>query len=133
MKVYLASPFFNAEERQRVKKVAEYYRNLGWEVYVPMEHEVENAWDLPNHVWGNRVFSADVKAIRECDLVVAILNYGMRDDAGTCWEIGFAYGIKKPVELIVDNTLQSIMLMNSTFNTLDIETMKLNKRYIEQK
>lgn len=133
MKIYLASPFFTIEERTRVKKVAEHFRNLDWDVYIPMEHEIEDAWNLPNHAWGRKVFAEDVKAIRECDLVVAIVNYGMRDDAGTCWEIGFAYGINKPIELVIDSTLQSLMVMNSASCTLDIETLALNQRLIEQK
>jgi len=133
MKIYLASPFFNSVERKRVRKVAERFRKHGYEVYVPMEHEVENAWDLPNHIWGQKVFEADVKAIRECDKVVAILNYGMSDDAGTCWEIGFAYGLNKPILLFVDNSLQSLMVMNSVEATFDVETLRLNEVFIEQK
>ena len=133
MKIYLASPFFNSAEKARVKKIANIYRNLGHEVYVPMEHQIENAWGLPNHVWGKRVFEEDTKAIRECDKVIAILNYGMSDDAGTCWEIGFAYGINKPVTLFTDNSLQSLMVMNSIEATYDIEALKQNDKFIEQK
>ena len=133
MKIYLASPFFNSVERKRVQKIAELYRNMGHEVYVPMEHEVENAWDLPNHIWGSKVFADDVNAIRECDRVIAILNYGMTDDAGTCWEIGFAYGLNKPIILYTDNSLQSLMVMNSICETYDIETLNFNEKYIEQK
>ena len=124
MKVYLASPFFSAYERKRVKKVAEYYRNLNYEVYVPMEHEVANAWNISNQMWGNKVFEADVKAIRECDMVVAILNCGMTDDAGTCWEIGFAYGLNKPIIGVIDNRLQSIMTINAFTEVVAIEDMK---------
>lgn len=133
MKFYLASPFFNSVERKRVQTIAKHYRDMGHEVYVPMEHEIDNAWDLSNHIWGNKVFVDDVNAIRECDKVIAILNYGMTDDSGTCWEIGFAYGLNKPIILYTDNSLQSLMVMNSICETYDIGTLKCNEKYIEQK
>jgi nucleoside deoxyribosyltransferase len=127
MKIYLASPFFNQEERENVIKVATQWRNAGHEVYVPMEHEIENAWSLPNNVWANRVFEEDVKAIRECDRVLAI-TYGMIDDAGTSWEIGFAYGIEKPVDVIaVNKTTYSLMVYQSCDEVLDIDSTFLKK------
>jgi len=57
----------------------------------------------------------------------------MSDDAGTCWEIGFAYGLNKPILLFVDNSLQSLMVMNSVEATFDVETLRLNEVFIEQK
>lgn len=123
MKIYLASPFFLSHERKRVEKVANFYRSMGHEVYVPMEHEVENAWSLSNKEWGKAVFAEDTKAIRECDWVVAILSYGMTDDAGTCWEIGFAHALEKKIILVVDNRLQSLMVMSCADRIIDIDSL----------
>ena len=120
MKVYLASPFFNEIERNNVIRMAKYIRERGHEVYVPMEHEIENAWDLPNNVWASKVFQEDVKAINESDFVVAI-TYGMTDDAGTSWEIGYAYGIHKPVQVVaVNKTTYSLMVYQSATSCIDI-------------
>lgn len=97
-KIYLASPLFTEYEREQVRQIAEALRADGNEVYVPMEHEIENAWSMSNADWGKAVFDEDVKAIRECDQVVCIY-YGLYSDSGTAWECGFAYGIGKPVVL----------------------------------
>ena len=123
MKIYLASPFFLSHERKRVEKVVDFFRDMGHEVYVPMEHEVENAWSLSNKDWGKAVFEEDIKAIRECDWVVAILSYGMSDDAGTCWEIGFAHALEKKIILVIDNRLQSLMTMSCADRIIDIDTL----------
>lgn len=97
-KIYLASPLFTEYEREQVRQVAEVLRADGNEVYVPMEHQIENAWEMSNADWGKTVFDADVAAIRNCDQVVCIY-YGLYSDSGTAWECGFAYGIGKPVVL----------------------------------
>ena len=95
-KIYIASPLFTDEERRKVRDIAERMRDRGHQVYVPMEQHVENAWDLPNHVWAKRVFEEDVKAIDEADLVL-VLYYGLYSDSGTAWECGYAYAKGKQV------------------------------------
>lgn len=98
-KIYLASPLFTEYERENVRKYAKYYRDLGWTVYVPMEHQIENAWDMPNHEWARKVFEEDVKAIDDSDRIV-VLYYGLYSDSGTAWEQGYAYAKGKSVEVI---------------------------------
>ena len=121
MTLYLASPLFTNYEREMVKKVASMLRACGHQVYVPMEHQIENAWELSNAEWGKRVFEADVKAIRECDQVFCIY-YGLYSDSGTAWECGFAYGIGKPVQLYdLANNEVSLMMINGSVNKIDFE------------
>lgn len=108
-KIYLASPLFTEYEREQVRQIAEALRADGNEVYVPMEHEIENAWSMSNADWGKAVFDEDVKAIRECDQVVCIY-YGLYSDSGTAWECGFAYGIGKPV-VLYDAASDEVSLM----------------------
>lgn len=50
--IYLAGPLFNQTQQDRIRKVATILRNKDNEVYVPMEHTVDNAYGLPNNVWG---------------------------------------------------------------------------------
>lgn len=119
MKIYLASPLFTEFERNNVATTAQYLRSKSHQVYVPMEHTVENAWDLENHDWAKRVFDEDVNAIRECDEVYCIY-YGLYSDSGTAWECGFAYGIGKPVKLIDNsNDEVSLMMVNGAQNPSD--------------
>lgn len=119
MKIYLASPLFTEHEKDAVRATAIYLRNFGDEVYVPMEHTIKNAWDMPNAEWGKKVFEEDIKAIQECD-VVFCLYYGLYSDSGTAWECGYAYGIGKPVHLYdCANKEVSLMVINGAENAND--------------
>ncbi|MBQ7977665.1 MAG: hypothetical protein IJ301_03670 [Clostridia bacterium] len=51
MKIYLASGFFTEETRKTVILIAHNLRGAGHKVFVPMEHEIENAWNKPNRQW----------------------------------------------------------------------------------
>jgi len=84
MKIYLASPLFTDYEKQKVKEVATSLREH-YEVYVPMEHQVDDAWKKANWIWAREVFEEDIKQIQECDFVVCIY-YGLYSDSGTAWE-----------------------------------------------
>lgn len=123
---YLASPFFEGEARENAMKVSEWFRSEGYEVFVPMEHKVPNAWDLPNHEWGREVFKSDIKNLKACSAVVC-LSYGRISSAGTNFEAGYAYGIGKPV-IVVEMpgvTLMSLMLSNGSHAVLNgIEALK---------
>ena len=113
-KIYLASPFFNNDELVLYRNAILQLRNAGYEVYAPQEHEIENAWDLSNEDWARAVYLADVKAIRDCD-VVMVLNFGMYSDSGTAWEAGYAFAMKIPTIHILcggENTTYSLMMMN---------------------
>lgn len=116
MKVYLASPLFTDYEREKIVALAEFMRENGNEVYVPMEHTIENAWSYTNAEWAKKVFEEDVKAIQECDEVWCIY-YGLYSDSGTAWECGYAYGIGKPVYLVDrSNDEVSLMVVNGARN-----------------
>ena len=114
-KIYLASPWFKNNERVMYHEILQKMRALGLTVYAPVEHEIENAWDLSNPEWGRKVFEADVKAIDDCD-EVWVLNFGMYSDSGTAWECGYAYGIGKTVRQLVygfgEDKTYSLMMIN---------------------
>lgn len=114
-KIYLASPWFKDNERTMYRAILDKMRAEGHEVYAPIEHEVPNAWDLPNDVWGREVFNADIDAIKNCD-EVWVLNFGMYSDSGTAWECGYAYGIGKTVRQLVyglgEDKTYSLMMIN---------------------
>lgn len=98
-KIYLASPFFTERQRDTVSKIANILRAAGNEVFVPMEHKIEDAWSYSPREWAEKVFSMDLDAIRSCDVVVA-LYYGLNSDTGTAFEIGYAYASLIPVHVI---------------------------------
>ena len=122
MKIYLASPFFNSEELEYYTFAIQALRSAGYEVYVPQEHEVENAWSLSNHVWAKKVFIEDIRAIEDAE-VVMVLNWGMYSDSGTAWEAGYAYALKKQVIQVLcgkENATYSLMTIGGCNKTVDI-------------
>ena len=108
-KVYLASPFFDDAELERVDKVKEILDSKGLEVFSPKEHQNEHL-EFGSIEWRKATFENDVKHIDWCDVVVAIIGKGNYDDSGTAWELGYAYATNKPV-VLVNITGETINLM----------------------
>jgi len=124
MNIYIASPLGNEnvdikEKRGNLSKAIEFLRSKGYDVYVPIEHPLEHAWDWPNDEWGLQVFRNDINAITECDFMV-VLNYGrLETSGGTIFEQGFAYGIGKKVLLVeMTDNVQSLMVANGRYATV---------------
>lgn len=93
MKIYLAGPLFNEPERVFNHRIAEILRESGYEVWLPQENfpaAVESEEEK------KRVFEADLKALKSCELVVAVLE-GECIDSGTVFEVGYAYARGIPV------------------------------------
>lgn len=108
-RIYLASPFFDDIELDRVNKVRDILRSKGLDVFVPMEHQHKEL-EFGSLEWRDATFKSDVKHIDEADVVVAVNCKGNYDDAGTMWEIGYAYAKNKPV-ILVNTTGETINLM----------------------
>lgn len=108
-KIYLASPFFDEAELERVDKVKEILDSKGLEVFSPKEHQNEHL-EFGSIEWRKATFENDVKHIDWCDVVVAIICKGNYDDSGTAWELGYAYATNKPV-VLVNITGETINLM----------------------
>lgn len=109
MKIYLASPFFDEVEVKRMETVRDILREKKLDVFVPNEHQHKEL-EFGSMEWRKATFNSDVSAIDEADIVVAVNSKGNYDDAGTMWEIGYAYATKKPV-VLVNLTGDTINLM----------------------
>lgn len=123
-KVYLASPFFNDKERGIMQATLAALRVQYKEVYAPFEHTIPNAWDMSNKAWGKAVFTEDIEAIKQAD-VVYVIDHGHYSDAGTAWECGFAYGLgKEVIHCAVDMTATySLMMANGcSMSSTDFNT-----------
>ena len=118
LRLYVAASLSD-DKRPFMYNTVERLRELGHNVYAPIEHVVENAWDWPNAEWGLQVFRNDVNAIKDADFVI-VLTWGRLDtSSGTTWEQGFAYGIGKKVILVeMDDSVQSLMVANGRFATV---------------
>ena len=89
-KIYLASPFFNSEETNKLEIVKTILRDKGLDVFVPNEHQNPQL-EFGSLEWRAATFKSDVDAIDNCDVMVAINCQGNYDDAGTMWEIGVCF------------------------------------------
>ena len=107
-KIYLASPFFDEKEIERMEAVRDILREKGLEVFVPNEHQSQE--EFTSIPWRKETFASDVDGIDTADIVVAVICKGNYDDSGTAWEIGYAYATKKPV-ILVNVTGETINLM----------------------
>ena len=91
MKLYLAGPLFTTPERTWNADVTAALRAAGHEVFLPQDQE-------PDRV-GAGIFARDVGGLDWADGLVAMMD-GSDPDSGTCWEVGYAYGMKKSIVLI---------------------------------
>ncbi|MFC0387626.1 PfkB family carbohydrate kinase [Muricoccus vinaceus] len=92
-RVYLAAPFFNLGQRWLVDEARRCLRELGMDVFSPV-HDV-------GHGPAEQVAPEDLRALRDCDLVFALLD-GL--DSGTVFEAGYARAIGKPVYALAQST-----------------------------
>ncbi len=91
MKLYFAGPLFTAAERNWNAEVTAALRAGGHEVFLPQEKEPGKD--------GPGIFATDVGGIDWADGLVAVTD-GPDPDSGTAWEVGYAFGTKKPVVLV---------------------------------
>ena len=91
MKVYFAGPLFTTPERTWNAEATAALRAAGHEVFLPQEKEP--GMDAAG------IFAADVGGLDWADVLVAIMD-GPDPDSGTSWEVGYAYGISKPIVLV---------------------------------
>jgi nucleoside 2-deoxyribosyltransferase len=91
MKLYFAGPLFSTPERTWNAEVAAALRVAGHEVFLPQEQEPGKD--------GPGIFATDVGGIDWADGLVAIMD-GPDPDSGTAWEVGYAFGVRKPIVLV---------------------------------
>jgi nucleoside 2-deoxyribosyltransferase len=90
MKLYFAGPLFSTPERMWNAEVTGALRAAGHEVFLPQEQEPGKD--------GPGIFATDVRGIDWADGLVAIMD-GPDPDAGTSWEVGYAFR-RKPIVLV---------------------------------
>jgi nucleoside 2-deoxyribosyltransferase len=91
MKLYFAGPLFTTPERTWNAEVTAALRAAGHEVFLPQEQEPGKD--------GPGIFATDVGGIDWADGLVAIMD-GPDPDAGTAWEVGYAFGTGKSMVLV---------------------------------
>ena len=85
MKLYFAGPLFTTPERAWNAEATAALRAAGHDVFLPQENEPGK--DAAG------IFAADKGGIDGADVMVAIMD-GPGPDAGTSWEVGYAFGTR---------------------------------------
>ena len=91
MKLYFAGPLFTTAERAWNAEVTAALRAAGHEIFLPQEQEPGKD--------AKGIFAFDVGRIDAAEGLVAIMD-GPDPDSGSSWEVGYAYGTKKPIVLV---------------------------------
>jgi nucleoside 2-deoxyribosyltransferase len=90
MRVYFAAPLFTSAEQDWNAALVDALRGAGHEVFAPQEQE--------QGADGAEIFARDIAGIGWADCLLAVVD-GADPDAGTSWEVGYAYQ-KKPIVLV---------------------------------
>ena len=105
---YLASPFFNERQVERMETVLSLLRINGYSVFAPYENSVVENQNLQNPEYRKRIFTKNIEAIKASRMVLAITN---DKDMGTLFEAGYAYGLGIPVVYFAED-------LNGPFNLM---------------
>ncbi len=112
MRLFLSGPFFNEEEVERLGRVKGILEGLGFEVYSTSHRNPRI--DLGSRAQKNRRFKLLCREIEKSDGVFAVLD---GKDAGTIWEMGYAYALGKPVVAFTEGEpFFSLMIDGSALN-----------------
>ena len=99
--IYIAGPLFNAHERSYLELIAAELEGSGYKCFLP--HRDQSGIDKSelegtnmSQTTKDKIFNADLTALKEADLTVALMT-GQDIDSGTAAEIGFTYANDKPI------------------------------------
>ena len=106
-KVYIASPFFNEEQLERVKYIERLLKRYNIEYFSPrIDTRVKpDSTDEER----KRAFADNIDAIKNCEYIIVVTD---GKDIGTMFEAGFAYSIDKPILYFAET------LGNNPFNLM---------------
>lgn len=97
---FIAGPLFNSHERWYLEHIAEILEKAGYRTSLP--HRDAGLLGQITLEKRSHVFSADLEALDQCDICVALLT-GPDQDSGTSAEIGYCYAKGKPCYGITDD------------------------------
>ena len=101
IKIYIAGPLFNAHERNYLELIASELEGSGYKCFLPHRDQsgiddTELEGTNMSQATKDKIFNADLTALKEADLTVALIT-GYDIDSGTAAEIGFTYANDRPI------------------------------------
>lgn len=119
MRFYIASPFFNSAQIERVERVKGVLTLLGLDYFSPKDES--NLKFKGDSTSGAEVFKMNINEIQKCCGVICITN---DKDTGTLFEAGLAYGMSKPIFYLYEGGESfNLMLSNSGVATTSIDEL----------
>ena len=99
--VYIAGPLFNQHERDYLEAIAHKLEQEGFNCFLPHRDltgvdKSELKTTSMSQTTKNKIFVADLTALKESDLTVALIT-GWDIDSGTSAEIGYTFAKGKPI------------------------------------
>ena len=113
-KIYIASPFFNEEQVERVEFIEKELEKNGKEYFSPRK----DTYVKPDSTQEerNKAFNDNVDAIEDCSYIIVVTD---GKDMGTIFEAGFAYAIDKPIiyfaETLGNNPFNLMLAMSGIY------------------
>ena len=89
--IYLSGPLFSAAEVAWGKQLLAHLGEHRGNAKIIWPHEI-----IPEGAKPDQIFEANLQALNQCDLMVAILD-GPQVDDGTAWEIGYFFSQGKKI------------------------------------
>jgi nucleoside 2-deoxyribosyltransferase len=142
MKTYIAAPLFNESQIEIISSIEQILSSRGIDYYSPRIHSgshLMNDEDRKNTDAWKAVFDSNVKALYDCEIMIAVLEYAMPKDrclalicwymagkyrmymrewkeielpdTGTVWEMGLFKALNKPVIGYHTNEAKQMNLM----------------------
>lgn len=101
-KLYLANPygFSDQQKKQLLPALVQILEHLGAEVWEPFQRN--NQVDFTQPGWAYQVAQADVRDVKNCDGIFAVVN-GTPPDEGVMVELGIAIALEKAIFLFRDD------------------------------
>ena len=101
IRIYIAGPLFNAHERNYLELIASELEGSGYKCFLPHRDQsgiddTELEGTNMSQATKDKIFNADLTALKEADLTVALIT-GYDIDSGTAAEIGFTYANDRPI------------------------------------
>lgn len=134
-KIYLAGPLFTSPEQSWNTEVSNQLKQIGFETFLPQD-ECSGIQE--------EIFKTCIRGVNESDVILANVD-GTDADSGTCFEIGYAYGLKKKIYLYRtdfrkcgDDGFCNLMLSKACEQLFKIESIEeliseMNRLYMEWK
>ena len=89
MKFYIAAPFFNKAQIEKVEVVKEMLTAKGFDYFSPKD---DCLFENNKGIDSEAIFTTNCVAISNCDAMIIITD---GRDVGSMWEAGYAFGINK--------------------------------------